>query len=105
MEFYIPQERQIPPPEHIVPPELTDLPEEEPVTPEPQDLTWEEFEAAAPAAPAEEDRPGPVRRMLLIPLAATAAAVSMVFASFGYDYLGFDIFGSGSSTPTAPGFS
>jgi len=103
MEFYIPAERLPPPPEHTAPPELADLPEEEAVTPEPRDLTGEEFEVPVSASPVKEDRPSLLRRMILVPIAATVATVSIVFASFGQDPLGIDFLSAGGKTaPAAP---
>lgn len=89
MEFYVPKE------DAALPPEFS-------AVPEPRDMPDEEYQPKAAPVPAEEDRHSRIKRMLLMPMAATVAAVSMVFASFGYDPLGFNVLGGGSPAPVSP---
>lgn len=50
----------------------------------------------------EEKKHRRIKRMLFMPVASAIAAVSIVFASFGYDPLGNDFLNSSSDTPSSP---
>lgn len=104
MEFHIPKEQAFPseeqifPPEEYVPaPEALYMPAEEFVPQESSDVPAAvAAEPAAAAAPSQEQiernrRHDLIKRAVLVPVAASVTAVSMIFASFGLDPLGEDI--------------
>lgn len=86
MDYYpLPDEHLAPPKEYINPPEPMDVPKEE-------------FAGRSGGAePEGGSRHSIVRKMILMPLVATVAAVSIVMASFGYDPLGLDLLNGGKS--------
>ena len=79
MDFYpLPEEHALPPEEYVSPAEDCPLPDNE----------FAGF--SRPSKAEEKPRHSLIKKLMLMPLAATVAAVSAVYASFGYDPLGDD---------------
>ena len=103
MEFRIPKEQVFPSEEQIFPPaeyvpapEALYMPTEEFVPQESSDVPAAVSAEPAAAAPSPEQnersrRHDMIKRAVLVPVAASVTAVSMIFASFGLDPLGEDI--------------
>ncbi len=75
---------------HRVPEEFTPPPEEYRVPAEPVDLPGEEFSPRPGTRRARDNRHRLLKRLMLVPLAATVAATSLWLASFNADPLGAD---------------
>ena len=103
MEFHIPkeqifpaEEQVFPPAEYLPAPEALNMPTEEFIPQESSDVPAAVSAEPAAAAPSPEQnersrRHDMIKRAVLVPVAASVTAVSMIFASFGLDPLGEDV--------------
>ena len=62
----------------------------------------DEYQGESGSQEVKEEKHRRIKRMLFMPVASAIAAVSIVFASFGYDPLGNDFLNSSSGAPSSP---